>query len=116
MEISLMRGDTRYFTLTISRGCDDSPYMLGEGDKGLFGIFCRGEPVCSCEFSASNQDAQGGIALALSAAQTEQLDPCKSYTYEAEIRTASGEVFTVCQGDCVVEEDYITPEIRGDGA
>lgn len=110
--LAFYRGDTVRVPLTFEVGGAD-PYVMQPGDELLFVCFRGSQALFRVRMTDADQSEDGSILLVIPSAATENLRP-DTYSYEAELLTASGEKYTAGNGTLMLIADKITPEVRAD--
>lgn len=109
--LAFYRGDTVHVPVTFEL-IPGQPYLMEEGDSLLFAAFHGNQEMFRVEMTGADQSEDGTITLVIPAEATELLRP-DIYDYEAELKTAAGEIHTAGNGQLAILADKITPEVRG---
>ena len=87
--ITLTRGDSAYLNFDLTTQ-DGEEYPLQEGDLLRLTVRAQADSSCPVLLEAESTDE----TILLKPEQTEQLEPGK-YSYDVQLQTASGDVFTI---------------------
>lgn len=89
-KIQLTRGDTARFEVGVKNEVDDSEYELEDGDILRFTVKKSSED----ENSLIQKKITSGTLIHIEPEDTKSL-PCGKYTYDVELTTKNGDVYTI---------------------